>query len=117
MEVTERKRAEEAIGSSEAYLMEAQRLTQTGSCAVDGTSREILYWSEEMFRLFGFDQQQGLPMWEQWLQRIHPEDRDRTRRAGDNKLIDKEQDDVEDKTVKPDEKENNDIADQPTTSF
>jgi PAS domain S-box-containing protein len=36
-----------------------------------------MYWSEEMFRLFGFDPQQGLPMWEQWVQRIHPEDRDK----------------------------------------
>jgi len=58
MDVTERKRAEEALRSSEAYLMEAQRLTQTGSCAVMH-KREILYWSEEMFRLFGFDQQQA----------------------------------------------------------
>ncbi len=102
MDVTERKRAEEALRSSEAYLMEAQRLTQTGSCAVDGTSREILYWSEEMFRLFGFDQQQGLPMWEQWLQRIHPEDRDKFRMAGDRTFLEKVHCDVEFRTVKPD---------------
>src|SRR6266403_5106859 len=82
--------------------MEAQRLTQTGSCAVDGTSREILYWSEEMFRLFGFDQQQGLPMWEQWLQRIHPEDRDKFRMAGDRTFLEKVHCDIEFRTMKPD---------------
>src|SRR6201998_4353533 len=59
MDVTDRKRSEEALRSSEAYLMEAQTLTHTGSCAMEGTSREILYWSEEMFRLFGFDPHPG----------------------------------------------------------
>jgi len=102
MDVTERKRAGDALRSSEAYLMEAQRLTHTGSCAIDGTSREILYWSEEMFRLFGFDPQQGLPMWDQWLQRIHPEDRDSFRMAGDRTFLEKVHCDVEFRTVKPD---------------
>jgi PAS domain S-box-containing protein len=102
MDVTERKRAEEALHSSEAYLMEAQRLTHTGSCAIDGTSREILYWSEEMFRLFGFDPQHGLPIWDQWLERIHPEDRDKFRMAGDRTFLEKVHCDVEFRTVQPD---------------
>ena len=88
-DIEERKRAEQALRRSEAYLAEAQRLTHTGSCAIDGTSRETLYWSEEMFRLFGFDPQQGLPMWDQWLQRIHPEDRDKVQ-AGRRKDIPRE---------------------------
>ena len=102
MDVTERKRAEEALQSSEAYLMEAQRLTHTGSCAIDGTSREILYWSEEMFRLFGFDPQHGLPIWDQWLERIHAEDRDKFRMAGDRTFLEKVHCDVEFRTVQPD---------------
>jgi PAS domain S-box-containing protein len=102
MDITESKRAEEALRSSEAYLMEAQRLTHTGSCAIDGNSREILYWSEEMFRLFGFDPQQGLPTWDQWVQRIHPEDRDKFRMAGDRTFLEKVHCDVEFRIVKPD---------------
>ncbi|HEV2716363.1 MAG TPA: ATP-binding protein, partial [Terriglobales bacterium] len=102
MDVTERKRAEEALRSSESYLMEAQRLTHTGSCAIDGTSHEILYWSEEMFRLFGFDPQQGLPTWDQWVQRIHPEDRDKFRMAGDRTFLEKVHCDVEFRIVRPD---------------
>jgi PAS domain S-box-containing protein len=101
-DIEERKRAEQALRSSEAYLAEAQRLTLTGSCAIDGTSREILYWSEEMFRLFGFDRQQGLPMWDQWVQRIHPEDRDKFRMAGDRTFLKKVDCDVEFRIVKPD---------------
>jgi PAS domain S-box-containing protein len=102
LDLSEQKRAEEALRESENYLAEAQRLTHTGSCAIDGTSREILYWSEEMFRLFGFDPQQGLPMWDQWLERIHPEDRDKFRMAGDRTFLEKVHCDVEFRTLKPD---------------
>src|ERR1700751_4555686 len=101
-DIEEPKRAEQALRRSEAYLAEAQRLTLTGSCAIDGTSREILYWSEEMFRLFGFDRQQGLPGWDQWVQRIHPEDRDRFRIAGDRTFLNKVDCDVEFRIVNPD---------------
>ena len=101
-DIEERKRVEQALRRSEAYLAEAQRLTHTGSCAIDGTSRETLYWSEEMFRLFGFDPQQGLPMWDQWLRRIHPEDRDKVKLAGDRTFLQKLDCDVEFRIVKPD---------------
>ena len=101
-DIEERKRVEGALKRSEAYLAEAQRLTHTGSCAIDGASREILYWSEEMFRLFGFDPQQGLPLWDQWVQRIHPEDRDKFKTAGDRTFLEKVHCDVEFRTVIPD---------------
>jgi len=72
-----RKRAEEALCRSEAYLAEAQRLTHTGSFVNDVNSLDILYWSEEDFRIWGFDPQQVTPTREMVLQRIHPEDRDK----------------------------------------
>jgi PAS domain S-box-containing protein len=103
VDITERRRAEEALRRSEAYLAESQRLTRTGSWASHGTTHEALYWSEEMFRLFGFDPQQGLPMRAQWLQRIHPEDRDRVKReASDRMFVQKVDSDVEYRIVLPD---------------
>jgi PAS domain S-box-containing protein len=101
-DIEDRKRAEEALQSSEAYLVEAQSLTHTGSCAIDGTSRETVYWSGEMFRLFDFDPQQGLPTFDQWLQRIHPEDRDRVKLASERTFLTKVNCDVEFRIVKPD---------------
>ena len=74
-DVTERKRAGEALRRSEAYLAESQRLAHTGSWAAKGGV--ITYWSEENFRIWGFDPQEGLPISDIVLQRIHPEDRDR----------------------------------------
>ena len=102
IDIEKRKRAEQALTRSEAYLAEAQTLTHTGSCAIDGTSREILYWSEEMFRLFGFDPQQGLPNWEQWVQRIHTEDRDKFKLASERAFSENVHCDVEFRIMKPD---------------
>jgi len=76
VDVTERKRAEEALHRSEAYLSAAQRLTHTGSWAWDPRTEKLLYWSEEMFRIFGLDPRQGLPAMETFWDRVHPEDRD-----------------------------------------
>jgi PAS domain S-box-containing protein len=101
-DIEERKTAEQALRRSETYLAEAQRLTHTGSCAIDGRTHEIVYWSEEMFRLFGFGPQQGLPTWDQWVQRVHPEDREKFRMAGDRTFLEKVHCDVEFRTVKPD---------------
>jgi PAS domain S-box-containing protein len=101
-DITERKRGEEALRRSEAYLAESQRLTHTGSWASHATTHEALYWSEEMFRIFGFDPQQGLPMRDQWLQRMHPEDRDRVKRqASERMFVQKLDSDLEYRIVLP----------------
>jgi PAS domain S-box-containing protein len=80
MDITERKRAEEALQRSESYLAEAQRLTHTGSWALRVAGRDALHLSEEWYRIYGFDPEKGPPAWEEQVQRIHPEDRDRLRR-------------------------------------
>jgi PAS domain S-box-containing protein len=76
VDVTERKRTEEALQRSEAYLAEAQRLMHTGSWAYKPGVGEV-YWSEENCRIWGFDPQQGAPDLETIEQRVHAEDRDR----------------------------------------
>ncbi|MGE5303368.1 MAG: sigma 54-interacting transcriptional regulator [Alphaproteobacteria bacterium] len=69
----ERKRAEEELRRSEAYLAEAQRLSQTGSFGWSMSSGEI-FWSEQTFRIFEYDRA-AEPSLELILQRTHPEDR------------------------------------------
>jgi PAS domain S-box-containing protein len=81
MDVTERKRAEESLRRSEGYLADAQRLSHTGSWASKPASGENTYWSEECYRLMGFDPLGGLPGFETVLQRYHPDDQVRIREA------------------------------------
>jgi PAS domain S-box-containing protein len=71
------KQSEESLRRSEAYLAEAQRLTHTGSWAVNVATGEPSHSSAEHSRLFGFDPERGVPSREELLQRIHPEDLDR----------------------------------------
>jgi PAS domain S-box-containing protein len=75
--ITERKKAEEALRRSEAYLAEAQRLSQTGTSVFNETGN--LYWSEECYRMWQLDPLQGIPSHETVQQRIHPDDRDMVR--------------------------------------
>jgi PAS domain S-box-containing protein len=100
VDITERKRAEEALRRTEGYLVEAQRLTHTGAWATDA-GPEPLYWSEELFRLYGLDPQQGFPTHEQAVQRVHPEDRDRYVKAFHRVIHQKVDSDVEFRTLLP----------------
>ena len=75
------QRADEALLRSEGYLAEAQRLTRTGSWAWNVATRQSVYWSEENYRLFGFDPEGGIPSDEAFYERVHPGDRDRVRKA------------------------------------
>jgi PAS domain S-box-containing protein len=74
MDVTAAKLAEKTLRESEAYLAEAQRFSHTGSWAATPGSEEIRYWSEECYRVLGFDPHEGLPRLEPYFQRIHPDD-------------------------------------------
>jgi PAS domain S-box-containing protein len=77
-DITERKHAEDILRRSEAYLSEAQRLSQTGSWACVPATGQMTYWSEETFRVLGFDPARGPPRYKEFLRRIHPDDRART---------------------------------------
>src|ERR1700739_4655465 len=78
-DITERKRAQQALQRSEAYLAESQRLTKTGSWAYNPAAEKLIYWSDEMLRIFGLDPQRSnnLPDREEFLSLMHPEDRAR----------------------------------------
>ena len=75
----QRKLAETARRESEAYLAEAQRLSHTGSWAWTPATGEIRYWSEETYRLLGFDPEAGPPRFEKFFGRLCLEDQDRVR--------------------------------------
>src|SRR5882757_3438640 len=71
-DITQRKRAEEALQRSEGYLAEAQTLTHTGSWVVRIPQLENVYWSKEMYRIFGLAPDSTPPT--EIGRRLYPED-------------------------------------------
>jgi PAS domain S-box-containing protein len=87
-DISERKRSEEALRRSEAYLAEAQRLSHTGSWAWDVASNMFSYSSEENSRIYGVDKHKDLET-EAVLRIVHPEDRDMVKNNHDRSLREK----------------------------
>jgi PAS domain S-box-containing protein len=93
---------EEKLQRSEAYLAEAQRLTHTGSWAWRVAGREALHLSEEWYRIYGFDPENGPPAFEQLVQRTHPEDRAKWQGALDRAIAEKSDYEAEFRILLPD---------------
>ena len=76
VDITERKRAEEELRRSEAFLAQGQRIGHTGSWAWHVATGSN-YWSQEHFRIFDFDPETNRPSYSLFMERIHAQDRDR----------------------------------------
>ena len=88
-DITERKRVEDTLRRvQETYLAEAQQLSHTGSFGWKVSSGEI-FWSEEGFRIFGFDSTTR-PSIELVLARVHPDDYALVQRAIDRAKSDRQ---------------------------
>ncbi|MGA2374288.1 MAG: PAS domain S-box protein [Candidatus Sulfotelmatobacter sp.] len=88
-DITERKRVEQELRRSEAFLAEAQHLSRIGSFSWRVATDEIT-WSEQLYRIFQIDRDARVTF-ELIGTRIHPEDLsvfrehiDRSRRDGSN---------------------------------
>src|ERR1700681_3130194 len=93
---------EEKLQRSEAYLAEAQRLAHTGSWAWRVAGQEALHLSEEWYRIYGFDPENGPPAFEQLLERTHPEDRAKWQGTIDRAVAEKSDYEVEFRILLPD---------------
>jgi PAS domain-containing protein len=80
--VQELKHTNEALVKSEAYLAEAQTLSHTGSFGWNVSTGE-LFWSEESFRIFGYDRPLK-PTVQLALERVHPDDLQTVRETLEN---------------------------------
>jgi PAS domain S-box-containing protein len=101
VDITGRKATEEALRRRQAYLATAQALNHTGSFGVNLTTGEII-WSEEMFRIYGFEPFSLKPTIEWIFQRMHPEDVELTQRALDRISRERIAPDLEYRIILPD---------------
>jgi PAS domain S-box-containing protein len=99
-DITERKRLDNELRRSQAYLIAAQELGNTGSWARRLSTGEI-YWSEEVFRIFGVDPK-TIPRRELLSQLWHPDDRQFADRTIDDAARDKRNYEMDVRVVRPD---------------
>jgi PAS domain S-box-containing protein len=80
--ITQRKQAEEKLRQSEANLAKAQQIARLGSWELDLISLKdpnasSLRWSDEVFRIFGYQPGQIEVSRENFFRAVHPDDRER----------------------------------------
>lgn len=84
-DITERKRADEALRKSEASLRLAQRIGRIGSWEAD-LREGTLDWSEETYRIFGCWPMSFKSSEQGFLDLVHPADRETVRKAREHAL-------------------------------
>jgi len=101
-EIIERKRIEEELRRSQAYLAKSQRLSHIGSWAWKVHQREFVFWSEEHYRIFGLAPGNSTVGFEESLQQVHPEDLPSFRRLVEESIAKKKDYETELRVVLPD---------------
>ncbi len=100
-DITERKQAGEALQRSESSLAEAQRIAQLGNW--DWNIRaNSLYWSDEIYRIFGLSPQEFGATYDAFLRTVHPEDLELVKEAVKRALRANEPYSIDHRIVLPD---------------
>ena len=88
LDVTDRREAEEKLRQSERRLAEAQQVAHLGSWERDLLTDEVT-WSDELYRLFGLQPNEGSVSYQRFLDFVAPQDVDRIRAMVDAAIRDR----------------------------
>jgi PAS domain S-box-containing protein len=98
--ITERKRADEALRQSQSMLNRAEKIANIGSWEWDIRSGEQI-WSEQTYRIFGVESEQSTLSFESFLAYIHPDYRQLWEQAIEDALYGKKPYDIEYQILTP----------------
>jgi PAS domain S-box-containing protein len=99
--LAERRRAEAELRLSEAHLAAAQSVAQLGSWRWDVAENRVV-WSDELYRIYGLDRTTFQATLEAFLERVHPEDRERVAGAVGRALTERGAFQLDERIVRPD---------------
>jgi PAS domain S-box-containing protein len=85
---------------AEFYLVEGQRLARTGSWALNSAGFE--FWSEQLFEIHGLVSDSGIPSMSEYMNLVHPEDREFVAKEMSQALSNRHRVDFTKRIVRPD---------------
>ena len=85
LDITERKQAEAALQLRERQLAESQRIAHIGSWQRNLATGDM-FWSDELFRIFGLDPKADNVDFTLFSEMIHPDDRPALKKAVDETI-------------------------------
>ena len=97
-DIVERRRVEGLLRNSQSNLEEAQRLAHLGSWEWSIETNE-LFWSDEIYRIFGLTPQEFGATYDAFLESVHPDDREDVMRSVDEALNGKKPYDIEHRVI------------------
>lgn len=106
-DITERVRAESALGASQANLAAAQRLAHFGSWELALTNSKnvdanALHWSDEMFRIAGYEPGAVEVSNELFFRLVHPDDREPIRQCIASAIHERREYSIVHRLIRPD---------------
>ena len=100
-DVTQDRESERRLRESSNRLIEAQRIAHIGNWEWDIAANE-LWWSEEIFRIFGVRPEQTRATYDEFLAHVHPDDRNTVRRHVSDALFARRPLELEHRILRPD---------------
>lgn len=100
-EAVHRLNVEQSLRLNEGRLLEAQRIAHLGNWQWDITSNK-LWWSDEVYRIFGLQPRQFGATYEAFLSYVHPEDRELVIEAVNKALNENKPYGVDHRVLRPD---------------
>jgi PAS domain S-box-containing protein len=100
-DVTEKRKAEDALVKNQRFLQESQRVANIGCWEMDLQST-ILTWNEETYNIYGYKYQEFEPTFKSFVSLIHPDDRHIVISHLEETMRSKEFKDLESRMIRPD---------------
>ncbi len=100
-DITERKSAERALRASEERLAKAQQIAHVGNWELDLVENK-LFWSDEVYRIYGRSPRDFAPTFEEVEKAMHPEDREPFLKAVNAAIYERQPFEMDYRLIRPD---------------
>lgn len=87
-DITELKEYERKLSETNEVLRHAEEIARMGSWQLNLNTEKLTY-SENMYRLFGYEPNEFTPTYEKFIELVHPDDRETVKNAREKSFTDK----------------------------